>query len=116
MTFRPVDYCVNCQKEYQYHVDGKCPFEASTFKKREGFLSYTEQGVGIGNIAAIQKIQFFDVSVVSTPYIPAVEDVEREILTAFAIPAEMLNGEQSTRKEPHEPVDDEPEGLGRSHT
>jgi hypothetical protein len=38
------------------------------------------------------------------------------ILTAFAIPAEMLNGEQSTRKEPHEPVDEESQRLGRSNS
>jgi hypothetical protein len=99
MTFRPGDYCVNCDKQYQHHVDEKCPFEASTFKKREGFVSYQEQGIGIGNIGAIQKVQFFDVSVVHAPYIPSVEqDVA-----------------QPPQKEPHEPVDEEPERLGRSN-
>lgn len=70
MTFRPEDYCVNCGKAYQYHVDEKCPFEASTFKKREGFFTYEAQGIGIGNTRAINKIQFFDISVVNSPYVP----------------------------------------------
>lgn len=116
MSFHPGDYCVNCDQLAEYHIDGKCPFEASTFKKREGFFTYETQGVGVANIDAIQKVQFFDISVVNSPYVPLVEDTEQAILTAFAIPAEMLNGEQSTRKEPHEPVDEESQRLGRSNS
>lgn len=29
----PASHCANCRKRYQYHVDEKCPFEASSFKE-----------------------------------------------------------------------------------
>lgn len=29
----PTSRCVNCRKQYQHHVDEKCPFEASNFKE-----------------------------------------------------------------------------------
>lgn len=67
MSFQPEDYCVNCGKQYQYHVDSKCPFEASTFEKREGFFTYEFQGVGVGNIGAVSKLRFFDISYVEKP-------------------------------------------------
>jgi hypothetical protein len=78
MSFHPGDYCVNCDKLAEYHIDGKCPFEASTFVKREGFFTFEEKGVGIANIGAIQKIQFFDISVVNSPDVPLVEEDPNE--------------------------------------
>jgi hypothetical protein len=52
--------CANCGHQSQYHVDAKCPFEASTFVPQKGFYVYELPGVGIGNIGAINKITFPD--------------------------------------------------------
>ncbi len=32
----PTSRCSNCRKQYQHHVDEKCPFEASSFKESPG--------------------------------------------------------------------------------
>ena len=62
----PWRYCANCDKQYCYHVDAKCPFEASNFKKKEGFFALTTPGIGIVNRASISKL-FFDISTVNLP-------------------------------------------------
>lgn len=67
----PWRYCANCDKQYCYHVDEKCPFEASNFKLRKGIYTFTEPGIGIVNTIAVRKIDFFEVSHVNTPADPS---------------------------------------------
>lgn len=56
----PTHYCANCGKQYQHHVEEKCPFEACTFQPIKEFHTYEMPGVGVGNLGAVKKIKFFD--------------------------------------------------------
>lgn len=67
----PWHYCANCDKPYQYHIDEKCPFEASNFKMRKGLVTWEEQGTGIANIGSIKKLQFFEISHINAPADPS---------------------------------------------
>lgn len=56
--------CRNCQQLLKSHVDRKCPFEASSYDPGDApyqwvpdFYTSEEEGIAIGNVAAIQTIK-----------------------------------------------------------
>lgn len=61
---REAPLCTNCRQKWRHHVDGKCPFEASRYDHGEPpylfeveFVSEEFPSIGMGNLAAVRKIQ-----------------------------------------------------------